>query len=152
MFYAPSSFAQDANWIGIQSNNWASPQNWSAGTVPAPYSTININTQSPVGAVADGIQFIGTNLNVGTLVDSVGSLYLENGADFHFGQVSVGTSGTGTLSISDSILVSTKGVAIGSSKSGKVIISGETARLSILGSNTHLNIGNQSNGDGHLRY
>lgn len=148
--YIPSDVrAQTVSWTGYQSSNWSAGQNWSTGSAPANKSTININDVTLNSAIANGVQFTGQTLNIGTIAGSHGSLELTDGANLQMNRVYVGSTGTGLLSVTDSVVSASGGLEVGSSNYGKLIISGETASLSVNNANTHFNIGNQFNGDGH---
>ena len=146
---ASTASSQTTNWTGEQSVDWNTAGNWDTNAVPSAGRVI-INDDSANSASASGVAFDGSRLDVGAAAGSSGSLELINGSDFQLTSAYIGTDGTGTLSVDNSLLTSSGTIYIGTRGSGTVIVSGSEAALSVTGSSSHLNIGDRENGNGNF--
>ncbi|WP_254799270.1 hypothetical protein [Falsochrobactrum tianjinense] len=147
-----SAAAHNAIWNGSQSADWDQDSNWNGNTAPQNGAnnnvTINDSASNPV--LVNGIAFTGGTFNIGSNAGASGSLILSGNSAFQLRAANIGTSGSGTLTITDSTLTTTSTVSIGSSQQGHLIISGQHAKLAVTGSSSHLNIGNSNGGYGRV--
>jgi T5SS/PEP-CTERM-associated repeat protein/autotransporter-associated beta strand protein len=94
--------AQDTDWIGAQDSNWLNPNNWTSGVPTGAGSRATIDTTTP-GALLSGVAGITGELIVGGT--GTGALSIQNGGTLNsqFGFLGAGPPGTvGTVTVDGS--------------------------------------------------
>lgn len=141
---AAPGVAATRSWVGgLAANDWATPGNWSAPSVPQAADTTLLNASNP--AIITTTDAIASQMKLGSQVAKSGALQINAGAVFTTGTGSIGdvATGTGLVTVSGGRWSNSVSLAIGASGSGTM-----TIRQAGTVSNTAATIGNASTGIG----
>jgi outer membrane autotransporter protein len=155
---APPPVAAQTFWTGATSTNWFTPGNWSTNAVPTAVDLVQINTITPNATVIAGGPAVAAGSDIGNNAGSQGAVTVTGAGSTwtNNGLLSVGTSGTGTLTIANGGVVSNGGasgfIAYTTGSQGTVIVTGpgSTWNISPTDPNGGLRVGGSSLSSGFL--
>ena len=100
-------------WTGATSTDWFTPGNWNTAAVPTAADLVQINTITPNATVIAGGAAVAAGSDIGNVAGSQGAVLVTGAGSSwtNFGLLSVGTSGTGTLTIANGGVVSNGGAS-----------------------------------------
>jgi T5SS/PEP-CTERM-associated repeat protein len=151
------AYAQ-TSWTGATSTDWFNGTNWNTATVPTAADIVAVDTVAPNATVIAGGPAVAAGTDIGNVAGSQGAVTVTGaGATWtNSGLLSVGTLGTGTLTIANGGVVSNGGasgfIAYANGSQGTVIVTGpgSTWNISPTFPNGGLRVGGSSLDDGFL--
>ena len=134
--FVPSANAGTPQWLGTASSNWFTQGNWSPAGVPNAADNVTVDTTSPHATVINGGTAAGAQVIVGNAGN--GNLAITNGGGLTtsgFGYLGFSANSTGTVSVdgTGSLWTSSSGLVVGSSGSGTLTITNGGAVSSFSG-------------------
>ena len=121
------AYAQ-TSWIGTTSTDWFTGSNWNTGVVPTPADLVVINTITPNPTEINGGAAVAAGSDIGNSVASQGMATVTGAGSTwtNGGLLSVGTFGTGTLTVENGGMVSNTNGFIGfaAGSQGAVTVTG----------------------------
>ena len=134
--FVPSAHAGTPQWLGTASSNWFTQGNWSPAGVPNAADNVTVDTTSPHATVINGGTAAGAQVIVGNAGN--GNLAITNGGGLTtsgFGYLGFSANSTGTVSVdgTGSLWTSSSGLVVGSSGSGTLTITNGGAVSSFSG-------------------
>ena len=151
----PPAYAQ-TSWTGATSTSWFTGTNWNTAAVPTAADIVAIDTITPNATVIAGGAAVAAGSDIGNVTGSQGAVLVTGSGWTNFGLLSVGTNGTGTLTIANGGAVSNGGasgfIAYTNGSQGTVIVTGpgSTWNISPTDPNGGLRVGGSSLSSGFL--